>query len=147
MLKSLTPVVRGQCTVCGYSRNLWVKEVGEGVACSHAAEQGCTGTMEAVYTGPKKFIPAELLTGGCSCAERKTRENEAALRGGAPGSTGDEAGVPSPEPEPESVEAVPQKHEPSALDIGLGIAQLGGVALAGAAVLAGTAVKDAHAEQ
>eukprot|EP01043_Picozoa_sp_COSAG02_P034032 COSAG02_NODE_2358_length_9064_cov_12.658003_1_plen_520_part_00 len=147
MLKSLTPVVRGQCTVCGHSRNLWVKEVGEGVACSHAAEHGCTGTMEAVYTGPKKFIPAELLAGGCSCAQRKARENEAALRAGAPGATGNEAEVPSPEPEAESVEAVPEKHKASALDIGLGIAQLGGVALAGAAVLAGIAVMDAQAEQ
>jgi hypothetical protein len=79
---------------------MWVKEVGEGVACSHAAEQGCTGTMEAVYTGPKKFIPAELLAGGCTCAERKARENEAALRAGASGPAGNEAEVPSPEPEP-----------------------------------------------
>ena len=150
MLKGLTPVVRGQCTVCGHSRNLWVKEIGEGVACSHAAEHGCTGTMEAVYTGPKKFIPAELLAGGCTCAERKARENEAALRAGAPGEpAGNEAEVASPEPEPESSQATPstEKKERSALDIGLGIAQLGGVALAGAAVLAGIAVMDAHAEQ
>ena len=147
MLKGLTPVVRGQCTVCGHSRNLWVKEVGEGVACCHAAEHGCTGTMEAVYTGPKKFIPAELLTGACTCAERKARENEAALRASAPGTAGSEAEVPSPEPQPEPVEAVPDKKDRSALDIGVGIVQLGGVALAGAAVLAGIAMMDAHAEQ
>ena len=26
MLKGLTPVVRGQCTVCGHSRNLWAEK-------------------------------------------------------------------------------------------------------------------------
>ena len=32
--------------------------------------------MEVAYTGPKKFIPADLTTGTCTCAARLAREAE-----------------------------------------------------------------------
>ena len=73
MLKGLTPIVRGRCTECGFTRNLWVKEIGETIPCNHR-EDGCPGEMEAAYTGPKKFMPAELESSACTCAERKARE-------------------------------------------------------------------------
>ena len=39
---------------------------GEDVACAHA-DRGCKGTYTVAYTGPKKWLPAELANVRCRC--------------------------------------------------------------------------------
>jgi len=70
MLKGLTPIVRGRCNCCGYSRNLWANELpGQDPLCDHASDRGCAGTLEVAYVGPKAMMPAELdrAHNHCSC--------------------------------------------------------------------------------
>ena len=63
----LTPIVRGQCTVCGTVRNLWLKEMGsENVPCDHQA-RGCEGAYEIVYSGLKQLMPSDLVAHTCRC--------------------------------------------------------------------------------
>mmetsp|Transcript_79278 Transcript_79278/g.232865 ORF Transcript_79278/g.232865 Transcript_79278/m.232865 type:complete len:718 (-) Transcript_79278:52-2205(-) len=62
----ITPIVRGRCNLCGYSRNLLVKEMGGSVACNHA-DRGCGGTFEIVYRGLKRGLPWELENPRCTC--------------------------------------------------------------------------------
>lgn len=72
MFKGLAPIVRGRCTECGYSRNLFVNELSDTVPCN-CRERGCSGILEVAYTGPKKLMPPEL-SNPCSCHEREARE-------------------------------------------------------------------------
>jgi len=71
MLNQFTPIVRGQCTSCGYSRNLWVNELNGDIACNHR-DRGCTGEMKVAYAGPKGLMPSELEGVVCSCSRMQT---------------------------------------------------------------------------
>jgi len=65
----MLPIVRGRCTACGYSRNLYVYELPGllGLQCDHS-NLGCPGRMHVAYAGPKAFIPAELHDAHRDCA-------------------------------------------------------------------------------
>lgn len=68
ILKGANPIIRGQCDVCGMSRNLRVLEMGSArIPCDHV-DRGCTGNLVTAYTGPKAFMPDELRSGQCTCA-------------------------------------------------------------------------------
>ena len=112
MFKGLTPIVRGRCTECGFTRNLWVKEIGETIPCNHR-EDGCPGEMEAAYTGPKKFMPSELESSACTCAERKAREAAASRE--AESKIKDCCCDEVPSPEPEGVEPEPETLTPGSI--------------------------------
>lgn len=67
-LDAATPIVRGQCTKCGFSRNIWVSELGEGdIKCDHR-NRGCVGVLVKAYVGPKSGLPRHL-TQKCSCPD------------------------------------------------------------------------------
>lgn len=68
MFKALTPIVRGRCTCCGYSRNIWANELpGKELPCDHAEERGCRGHLEIVFVGPRSMLPTELHHAGMHC--------------------------------------------------------------------------------
>mmetsp|Transcript_30893 Transcript_30893/g.91804 ORF Transcript_30893/g.91804 Transcript_30893/m.91804 type:complete len:220 (-) Transcript_30893:401-1060(-) len=59
-------VSRGLCSLCGFSRNLTLTEMGGGVPCDHR-DRGCRGTLDVAYTGMRRGIPQELLDFVCTC--------------------------------------------------------------------------------
>eukprot|EP00812_Abedinium_dasypus_P005596 NODE_1702_length_1079_cov_252.522461.p1 GENE.NODE_1702_length_1079_cov_252.522461~~NODE_1702_length_1079_cov_252.522461.p1 ORF type:complete len:249 (-),score=64.74 NODE_1702_length_1079_cov_252.522461:252-998(-) len=68
-LDRISPVIRGLCDECGASRNIFIQELGGDLPCHHYP-RGCRGRLKMAYTGPKAFIPKELLV-RCRCAERE----------------------------------------------------------------------------
>jgi len=69
----MNPLIRGRCTSCGYSRNLWVTELPAlpDIDCDHV--EMCHGRMEVAYAGPKAFMSKELDRAHqvCACSERQ----------------------------------------------------------------------------
>lgn len=95
LLKSVAPIIRGVCTECGSSRNLWVSELPQPPC--HCRDRGCTGYMEVKYTGPKAWIPAGMLSARCRCDERAERVAERGRCGLAELPSPAPAPAPSPE--------------------------------------------------
>lgn len=82
----MKPIVRGRCTDCGFSRNLWVNELVDLPACDHV-RLGCRGRMEVAYAGPKWLMSAELDR---ASQNRPSLQSQACCGTGAASSDGED---------------------------------------------------------